>query len=201
MRRRDFLAGSSVTAFGGAFGLEASLNLPSLMGAAWAQEAATKAPPRNPFLSAEKYGTTHFDPAQTDTFPYPAPRGVFRIDLRKVARVPGGPVGYMQLASTSPQYMWGTSTGAVSYLDISNGQFKAVAQIPVPGVKVIPPAVLERALDQRYTSVEQIEKIVKDDLGVTWERIATNVYMFVDRDNVFYGGVGATIVAYGLADA
>jgi hypothetical protein len=89
----------------------------------------------------------------------------------------------------------------VSYLDISNGQFKAVAQIPVPGVKVIPPAVLERALDQRYTSVEQIEKIVKDDLGVTWERIATNVYMFVDRDNVFYGGVGATIVAYGLADA
>ena len=111
-------------------------------------------PGRNPFLSADKYGTTHFDPAQTDAMPYPAPRGIFRVDLRKAPRVPGGPVGFMQLASTSPQYMWGTSTGGVSYIDISNGGFRAVARLATPGAKVIPPEVFEKVLDQRYTSIE-----------------------------------------------
>jgi hypothetical protein len=94
-----------------------------------AKPATVTGPARNPFLSAEKYATSYFDAAQTDAFPYPAPRGTFNVDLRKAPRVPGGPVGYMQLASTSPQYMWGTSTGAVSYVDISNGGFRAVAQI------------------------------------------------------------------------
>jgi hypothetical protein len=168
---------------------------------ALAQSTVTaKTPQRNPFLSADKYATTHFDPAQTDTFPYPAPRGVFRVDLRKVPRIPGGPVGYMQMASTSPQYMWGTSTGGVSYIDVSNGGFKSVAYLPTPGEKVIPPEVLEKALDQRFTNIEQVEKIVLTDLGVNTKRLTTNVYMFVDSDNVFYGGTGAHIVAYGLID-
>lgn len=157
-------------------------------------------PPHHPFLSADKYGTTHFDPAQTDSFPYPAPRGVFHVDLRKMPRIPGGPVGYQQMATTSPQYMWGTSTGAVSYVDVANGNFSPVAQIAVPGAKVIPPDVLEKALDQKYTSVEQVEKIVRDDLGIDWSRLTTNVYMFVDSDNVFYGGAGTKIIAYGLVD-
>ena len=174
--------------------------VPPMPWTAFAQGSTAKSPPRNPFLSAEKYGTTHFDPAQTDAFPYPAPRGEFRVDLRKVPRVPGGPVGFMQMASTSPQYMWGTSTGAVSYIDVSNGAFRAVAQLPVPGAIVIPPEVLERVLDQRFTSIEQIEKLVRDDLGIDFKRLSTNVYMFVDNDNVFYGGVGTKIVAYGLVD-
>jgi hypothetical protein len=167
---------------------------------AFAQSSSGKSPARNPYLSAEKYGTTHFDPAQTDAFPYPAPRGVFHVDLRKVPRVPGGPVGYMQMASTSPQYMWGTSTGGVSYIDISNGGFESVAYFPTPGAKVLLTEVLEKALDQPFTSIEQVEKVVHNDLGVDFKRLRNNVYMFVDSDNVFYGGTPTGIAAYGLVD-
>ena len=96
--------------------------------------------------------------------------------------------------------MWGTSTGGVNYVDVTNGGFRPVAQIASPGAKVIPPEVLENVLNQRFTSIEQVEKIVKTDLGLDWSRLATNVYMFVDNDNVFYGGIGTKIVAYGLVD-
>ncbi|HWB83982.1 MAG TPA: hypothetical protein VG675_07570 [Bryobacteraceae bacterium] len=158
-------------------------------------------PARNPFLSAEKYATTHFDPAQTDATPYPAPRGEFQVDLRKVRRVPGGPIGLMQLASTLPQYMWVTSSGAVSYVDVSNGGFHLVAQIAVPGAKAVAPEVLDAVLAQRFTEIVQVEKAVTKDLGLDWKRIATNVYMFVDKDNIFYGNTpDGKIHAYGLID-
>ena len=84
-----------------------------------------KAPSRNPFLSAEKYGTTHLDPSM----PVVAPRSVFHVDLRTAPRITGGPVSFMQLASTSPEYMWGTTTGNVSYIDVANSGFRAVAQL------------------------------------------------------------------------
>lgn len=167
----------------------------------WAQDSRASSPMRNPFLAAEKYATTHFDSAQTDTFPYPAPRGTFRVDLRKCPRVPGGPIGFMILASTNPKYMWATSTGGVSYVDVSNGGFKVVASIPTPGQKQLAPEALEKVLAQQYTSIEQVEKAVLGDLGIDFKRIATNVYMFVDKDNVFYGGSGAAIIAYGLVDS
>jgi len=35
---------------------------------------------RNPYLSAEKYGITHIDSAQTDNFADPIPRGTFHVD-------------------------------------------------------------------------------------------------------------------------
>lgn len=158
-------------------------------------------PARNPFLSADKYSTTHFDSAQTDAMPYPAPRGVFHVDLRKAPRVPGGPVGFMLLASTSPQYMWDTSTGGVSYVDVSNGGFRVVASLPTPGAKVVKPEMLDRLLAQRFTDVAQAEKAVIHDLGLDWSRLATNVYMFVGNDNVLYASApGGKIHAYGLID-
>jgi hypothetical protein len=190
LNRRDTLA------------LLASASLaPALPLPADAQSTGANGPARNPFLAADKYATSHFDPAQTDAFPYPAPRGTFHVDARKMPRVIGGPVGFMQVASTSPDYMWGTSTGGVSCIDISNGGFKAVAQLPSPGAKVIPSEVLDKVLAQRFTSIEQVEQVVQGDLGLDFKRLATNVYMFVDSDNVFYGGVGSKIVAYGLVDS
>jgi riboflavin-specific deaminase-like protein len=63
-------------------------------------------PPRNPFLSAEKYALTHFDPAQSDAFDAPVPRGVFRIDPRESPQVIKGPINIMTLVSTSPDFVW-----------------------------------------------------------------------------------------------
>ncbi len=155
-----------------------------------------KSPSRNPFLSAEKYGTTHFDPAM----PVVAPRGVFHVDLRTAPRITGGPVSFMQLASTSPEYMWGTTTGNVSYIDVANSGFRAVAQLATPGTVAVSPEKLDRVLAQRFTSIDQIEKATKE-LGVDWTRIANNVYMFVDKDNVLYANTsGGFIHAYGLVD-
>jgi hypothetical protein len=133
--------------------------------------------------------------------PYPAPRGVFRVDLRKAPRVPGGPVGFMLLASTSPQYMWDTSTGGVSYVDVSGGGFRVVASLPTPGVKAVRPEALEKVLKKRFTNVGQAEKAVIQELGLDWSRLTTNVYMFVSNDNVLYSTApGGKIVAYGLID-
>jgi hypothetical protein len=167
-----------------------------------AQTSATPAgPARNPYLSAEKYATTHFDSAQTDTMPYPAPRGVFRVDLRRVPRAAGGPVSYMQLASTSPRYMWGTSTGGVSYIDVSNGGFRVLARHATPDAKWVPPQKLDKVLAQRFTDAAQAETAVTQELGLDLSRLATNVYMFVDKDNVLYAAAsGGKIHAYGLID-
>ena len=159
--------------------------VPATKFGAFAQGSAAKSPPRNPFLSAEKYGTTHLDPSQSDAFSYPAPRGVFRVDLRKAARVPGGPIEFITLASTSPQYMWAASTGGVSYVDIANDGFRAVAKVATPGTKDISIDALDKLLSPRFTDVAQIEKALAE-LGLIWTRIASNVYMFVDNDNIFY---------------
>jgi hypothetical protein len=84
---------------------------------AFAQGTGAKSPARDPYLSADKYGTTHFDPRQTDSMPYPAPRGVCRVDLRKAPRVTGGLMGYMQLASTAPRYI--LENGRYSWAEVS----------------------------------------------------------------------------------
>ncbi len=156
-------------------------------------------PARNPFLSSTTYGVTHFDPAQTDAMPYPAPMGTFNINLEKFSRVVGGPVNIMQLASTSPKYMWGASSGGVRYIDVSKGRFRAVAELDSPGTKNISAQTLDKVFTQRFTDLAQVEKAV-EELGVNWERIANNVYAIVDSDNVLYAGSKDKIVAYGLVN-
>lgn len=51
--------------------------------------AKADGPARNPYLSAEKYGITHIDSAQTYSFADPIPRGTFHIDPAAMLRVPG----------------------------------------------------------------------------------------------------------------
>jgi hypothetical protein len=163
--------------------------------------ATTSGPPRNHFLSADKYGTTHFDPAQTDSFPYPAPRGTFSIDLRKFPRIVGGPVNFMQLASTSQQYMWATSTGGMSYVEVANGAWRQVAHVDTPSAKPVSPELLDKVWEQRFTTIEQAEQAIIQDLGLDLKRLMSNVYMFVDNDNVLYANsIPGQVVAYGLVD-
>lgn len=159
-------------------------------------------PPRNPFLAAEKYAITHFDPAQTDSFPYPAPRGTFHVDLQKAPRITRGPINIVTLASTSPDYMWAASSEGVAYIDVSNGGFREVARIAAPGVKVISPETHRKVLGQRFTDVAQVQKAVTADYGLDWTRIGNGVYSLVDRDNrVYYNSFGGTVFIFALADA
>lgn len=158
-------------------------------------------PAVNPYLAGEKYAMSHFDPSQSDAFPYPVQRGTFNVDPRAFERVVAGPVNIMQMISTDPKYMWAASSGSVNYVDASNGGWEVVASINIPNTKVISAETLNRGLDKTITTVKQAEDIVFKDWGTDWSRMANNTYMFVDKDNVMYASAGAKYVhAYGLVD-
>lgn len=166
-----------------------------------AQATATPppGPAANPFLAAAVYGVTHMDPAQSDSFPYPAPRGTFTIDPRKMPRVPGGPVNIMTMASTSGDYMWVTSSSGVRYVDVRDGAFKEVAALDAPGTKPISSESLDRVLDTPFSGIGQVQTAVRDDWGVDWQRIANGVYGLVDKDNhMYYVTQNSEIVVFGL---
>lgn len=163
--------------------------------------AVDSEPAPNPFLSSKTYALTHVDPAATDVAPYPLKRGVFHIDLSKEARVIRGPVNIMTLASTSPDYMWGVSSEGATYIDVSNGGFKEVARITPPGIKVLPPELLAKVLDQKYTNIDQIKHAVLDQLGIDQTRVGNGIYGVVDKDNrVYYNTADGRIFVYALKD-
>lgn len=180
---------------GGAF-LLGAINVQS----AAAENNSENQPNPNPYLAGATYGMTHFNPAQTDAFPYPAAQGTFNVDLRTSPRVPGGPAGIIQLVSTDPNYMWGLTTGNVSYVDVSDGGWKAIATLPLAGTKAIPQKKIDDALAQKITTVAQAEDIVKD-WDVNSLRLINNTYSFVDNENVLYSITGPKINAYALKDA
>jgi hypothetical protein len=158
-------------------------------------------PVRNPYLAADKYAITHFDPAQTDTMTYPAVRGTYNIDLNTMPRIVSGPINLMTYASTSPDYMWSISSEGMTYIDISNGGFREAARLAAPGVKVISPETHAKVLGQTFTSIQQVEKAATQDYGLDWTRIANGVYSLVDSDNVVYANYNVgSIFAFGLSD-
>ncbi|MGH3956987.1 MAG: hypothetical protein ACRDTI_23420 [Mycobacterium sp.] len=167
-----------------------------------AEPGAAKAdgPARNPYLSAEKYGITHLDSAQTDSFADPIPRGTFHVDPAAMPRVPGGPVNIITMASTSPQYMWVSSSSGVRYVDVSDGGFRQVAALDTPGVRPISVQDLDLVLNQKFGSIEQIEAAIRDHWGgATWQRLINGVYGAVDKDNeLYYVTQNAEILKFGL---
>lgn len=52
-------------------------------------EPVKSKPGANPYLAGEMYAITHFNPAQSDAFPYPAAQGTFYVNLRDYPRVTG----------------------------------------------------------------------------------------------------------------
>jgi hypothetical protein len=153
----------------------------------------------NPYLSAPVYGQTHFNPAQTDSFPYAVAKGTFRVDPRKVARLPAGPVNIQNLAAARPGFMWAISTDRAAYVDARDGRWEAVAEITLPGATRREAAALDRLLAPRFTSREQAEQLVREVLGEG--SILTNgLYTVADRDDVVYVNSGTQINAIGLKD-
>ncbi len=166
-----------------------------------ARGRAPNAPAKNPYLAAETYAVSHFDPAQTDAIPYPAARGAFRADLRSTPNVDQGPVNILTAASTSPNHMWAISSEGVAYVDVSGGGFREVARKSAPGVKAFAPGALRKALGQKFTDAAQVRKIVTKDLGLDWTRIGNGVYSVVDRDNrVYYNTMDGKVVVFALKD-
>lgn len=157
----------------------------------------------NPYLAAAKYGITHIDSAQSDSFDDPIPRGTFHLDPTQLDRVPGGPVNIITLASTDPNYRWVSSTSGVRYVDVADGGFKQVAALDAPGVQPISPQQLDAVLNQRFTDVGQIESAIRDHWGgANWQRISNGVYSLVDRDNfIYYVTQQSEIVKFGLKNA
>jgi len=164
-------------------------------------KAAKPGQPRpNPFLAADKYALTHFDPAQTDVMPYAMPRGTFNIDLRKAARVPGGPISIMTLATPSPRYFWAASTGGVAYVDASDGGWREVARLADPAARTLPDRVLDKVLAEPLNDVGRVERAVKQELGLDRARISANAYVVSGKDGVLYATNRTAIRAYGLVD-
>ncbi|MBL1077657.1 hypothetical protein JK358_24960 [Nocardia sp. 2] len=157
-------------------------------------------PARNPYLAADKYSVTHIDPANTDSFPDPVPRGTFHIDPAQMPRVPGGPVNVMTLASTSPDHRWVSSTSGPRYVDVSGGGFRQVASLDTPGVQPISTQALDRVVDGQYTDTGQISDAIRQNWnGVDSERIGNGIYSVVDKDNrLYYVNQRAELFVFGL---
>ena len=161
---------------------------------------STSAPKKNPYLAAELYGISHNDPAQSDTFPYAVKNGDFNADLKKYPQVIGGPINIMTMASTSPDYMWGTSSQGVTYINVADGKFEEVGRLNIPGVKVITEEAHNKVLRQDYTDLDQVAKSIKENYGFGFERIYGGLYSLVDNQNVVYAEYGVSVYAIGLAD-
>ncbi|MEZ0366850.1 hypothetical protein ACAG26_24560 [Mycobacterium sp. pUA109] len=163
---------------------------------------AVPAPKPNPFLSAAKYGITHLDSSQSDSFTDPIPRGTFHIDPSAMPRVVGGPVNIMKLAATNPNYRWVSSSSGVRYVDVSDGGFKEVASYETPGIPAISSQDLDAVLNQKFIDTDQIQALIRDHWrGVDWRRISNGVYSLVDKDNrVYYVTQNAQIIKYRLKD-
>lgn len=153
-------------------------------------------PAPNPFLAAPSGAITHFDSGQSDTTPNPIPRGTFRVDLTTAPRVPRGPVNIVTLASTSPDFMWGVSGRGVTYIDVSEGGFRPVAEIAPPGRTLVPAAANETVGAQSFESVEQIVRAINETYGDATQ--SGGAYSFVDRDNRLYFNLPDRIVVFGV---
>lgn len=156
-------------------------------------------PKPNPFLAAHTLAITHVDSSQSDAIPYSIPRGDFKVDLQKTPEVNGGPINIMTLASTSHDYMWGVSSGGVTYIDCSGDNWKEVARADVPGIPAFTAEQQKRALGKQFTSEKQVENAVKNIYKVSgFGRISQGVYSLVDVSNLVYVNYGKMVYVFGL---
>ena len=141
------------------------------------------------------------DSSQSDTFPYPVPRGTFRVDPRTQPRSAGGPVNIMTLASTSPDYMWVSSTSGVRYVDVKDGGFRTVAEMTAPGVQTVPVADLDRVLGERFTDLNQVRQAVEGDWKLNARALGNGTYSLVGADNrLYYSTSDSRILTFELVN-
>ncbi|MBC2223739.1 hypothetical protein IA829_01055 [Listeria seeligeri] len=155
----------------------------------------------NPFLSAATYALTHIDSSQSDVVPYEVKRGTFEVDLRTSPRVPTGPISIITLASADSNYMWGVSTQAISYIDVSDNKFKEVTHYKDPAAKDIPDGTLDRVLQETFKTIDDVKNAVNVEMGMDEKDIFANIYTMVDKDNNLYSAYKRKIRVFSLVDA
>lgn len=162
----------------------------------------TGQPAPNPYLSAPVYGVSHFNPAQTDAFPYAVKRGDFRTELSKLPIVYGGPINIMTLAATDTNYMWAISTDRVAYVKVSGGTWDKISEIGLPNVAQVSREALLKIVSTPCSTVAETEKLAKETLGEVPQNITANgLYTVADRDNNVYVNSGSSICVIGLKNA
>ncbi len=176
-------------------------SFPALAALALSAAAMAGDPVPNPYLAAPKAAITHFDSAQTDALPYVIPGGSRTVTsplLLLKPQVLAGPINIMTLASTSPNYMWGVSSTAVTYISVSGTSFTPVAQSLLPGVTQTLLDTLTGLLTNPITTIAQAQNIV-DQLIPTGGRLSfPSAYSVVDNNNVLYTNIGKKIFAFAL---
>ncbi len=157
-------------------------------------------PVDNPWLASSVYSITHFNSAQTDAFPYAVKDGFFSVNPDECEGSWSGPVNLMTIASTSSDYMWGVGSDRVSYIKISDGDFKRVAEAAMPGCEMRTKDGLDK-LVANYNSIPELETAVREVLGDYPQlAIANGNYVLCDRDNNIYVNAGRILASYSLVD-
>jgi hypothetical protein len=156
---------------------------------------------RNPFLSADIYGVTHINPAKQNSIPYKIKLQDKRVDLDALTPVWGGPVNNATYASAKAGFFWSVSTDRVALIDARDGQWKAVADIDLPGATRRSRDALERIARFSYTDMPGAEAHLKGILGPNPGSIMpAGIYALVSKDDFVYANAGTIVSAIGLVD-
>ena len=157
---------------------------------------------KNPYLASEFYAVTHINSGQTNCVPYSIVDGEYSFDLEKSEPIWGGPVNNVTYASTDNNFMWSVSTDRVALIDKSNGGWKLVTDIDLPGAKRLTVDQLKSISDVQYKSLEFAEKHLKQILGPEPGRVLpAGVYALVSSENFVYANAGTVVSAIGLVDS
>jgi hypothetical protein len=160
-------------------------------------------PPVNPYLAAPVYAITHFDSAQTDTFPYAVSTSAYSIvpgllQLPQLPQILQGPINLMTLASTSPGFMWGVSATGVNYLSLANNTLSSAALTPYlfPGITQPLLSLVDGLLEAPITTVQQAQNILSQLQLPLVGGGFPSAYSVVDNNNILYTNYGTSIYAF-----
>ncbi|SAK40626.1 hypothetical protein AWB83_00199 [Caballeronia ptereochthonis] len=165
--------------------------------------SAQGTPPVNPYLAGPVYAVTHFDSAQTDSFPYPVSTSAYSIvpgllQLPQTPQIVAGPINLMTLATTSPNFMWGVSSTGVNYLSLASNTLSSAAITPYlfPGITQTLLNTINGLLQNPITTVQQAQNILSQ-LGLPFASGGfPSAYSVVDSNNVLYTNYGSSIYAF-----
>ncbi|WP_260448468.1 hypothetical protein [Listeria seeligeri] len=97
--------------------------------------------------------------------------------------------------------MWGVSTQAISYIDVSDNKFKEVTDYKDPAAKDIPDGTLDRVLQETFKTIDDVKNAVNVEMGMDEKDIFANIYTMVDKDNNLYSAYKRKIRVFSLVDA
>ncbi|AKB55132.1 MULTISPECIES: DUF1350 family protein [Methanosarcina] len=163
----------------------------------------------NPYLASSLYAITHFDSSQSDSTPYGPPRGNFTVDPMTQPTVYGGPINIITLASTNKSYMWAVGSDRVSYVNVTDNNWTAVAKYEAltDASNNSFPAVPDENFSTFGESsavgmnTSSMNSSLKSLFGENYaDRFGNGLYSVVDNENVLYTNYGDNLYAFALSD-